>query len=108
MVQISDDDFIDMLWERVANFKPAHSLPDDFWEGVFDMLKDQGWFNGATPAKIVDNIAVNGEIKTIDEIRQEYDIPNANDMTDNELGRLLVNDLDWGKIGSMYVRHLGI
>ena len=45
MVQIDDDVFIDMLWERVNDFGPAGGYDDDFWDNAFDYLKETGWLS---------------------------------------------------------------
>ena len=72
-VMIDDDDFIDMLWERVGNFRPAENLPEEFWKAAFEQFKEQGWFSKPlTPSVIVDNIAVNGEVKELKEVNLIY------------------------------------
>lgn len=75
-VTIDDDMFIDMLWDRVREFQPAEGYDDEFWTQCFDYLKDIGWLdeNKNNPKYIVDNIAVNGQIKTFEEIEDEYDL----------------------------------
>ena len=74
MVQIDDDVFIDMLWNRVNEFAP-NAFTDEFWEGIFEDLKDAGWLSDPKknyPSYIVDNIAINGDIKPIEECAENY------------------------------------
>ena len=77
-VTIDDDVFIDMLWNRVDEFCPD-SYSEEFWNAAFDYFKEIGWMNDPirnTPSIIVDNIYVNGEIKTLEEIRSDYSYPD--------------------------------
>lgn len=113
MVQIEDDDFIEMLWERVNNFGPAGMYPEEFWKEAFEQFKDQGWFSKTlTPSVIVDNIAVNGEVKELQEIRDNYTIPGLTSeaiekMSDEELEEYLLENTDWQKVGPMFVKRWG-
>lgn len=113
MVQIEDDDFIEMLWERVNNFGPAGRYPEEFWKGAFEQFKDQGWFSKPlTPSVIVDNIAVNGEVKELQEIRDNYTIPGLTSeaiekMSDEELEEYLLENTGWQKVGPMFVKRWG-
>lgn len=34
-VEIDEDVFIELLWERVNDFRPAQAYDDDFWTEVF-------------------------------------------------------------------------
>ena len=80
MVQIDDDVFIDMLWERVNDFGPAGDYDNDFWDNAFDYLKETGWLSDPflnKPNYIVDNIAVNSEIVHKDDAVKEYDEINS-------------------------------
>ena len=112
-VMIDDDDFIDMLWERVGNFRPAENLPEEFWKAAFEQFKEQGWFSKPlTPSVIVDNIAVNGEVKELKEIRDNYTIPgltseNVEKMSDDELEEYILENTDWQKVGPMFVKRWG-
>ena len=80
-VKIREDDFIDLLWERVSN-SSFNGYDDDFWDVTFDWLSQAGWLEPQYnyPSYIVDNIAVNGDIVdkseqdlTEDEIQQMID-----------------------------------
>ena len=108
-VMIDDDVFIDMLWERVDEFCP-NSYSKEFWDAAFDYFKKIGWMHDSTqntPYIIVDNIYVNGEIKTLEEIRSGYSYPDMDKKTDEELEEYLLNT-EWIKIGDRYVRNWGI
>lgn len=108
-VMIDDDVFIDMLWERVNTFCPD-SYSKEFWDAAFDYFKEIGWMTDPirnTPSIIVDNIYVNGEIKTLEEIRSDYSYPDMDKKTDEELEEYLL-DGEWIKIGDRYVRHWGL
>lgn len=75
-IELDDGTFRDMLWERINNFYPAQNCyPDWVWEGLFDDLEEWGWLKPEYnyPSYIVDNLAVNGEIKPVSEIESEYD-----------------------------------
>ena len=81
-VTIDEDIFIDLLWDRVDEFKDARGYGKKFWEECFEFLSDIGWFEprDMNPLIIVDNIAVNGEIwhkddcaDNYDEINEDYD-----------------------------------
>lgn len=108
-VTIDDDLFIDMCMMRVDNFSPAEKFPESFWKEALERLRDAGWLdeNKNTPSYIIDNIAVNGEIKTLEEIRNEYDIPNMDSMSDEELEEHLTND-EWEKVDDYFVRRWGL
>lgn len=108
-VTIDDDAFIDMLWDRVDEFCPG-SYSEEFWDAVFDYLKDTGWLQNPAhnlPSYIVDNIYVNGEVKTLEEIRSNYPYPDMDKKTDEELEEYLL-DGEWIKIGDRYVRNWSI
>lgn len=111
-VMIDDDVFIDMLWERVNTFCPD-SYSEEFWDAVFDYLKETGWLpNPAhnSPSYIVDNIYVNGEVKTMEEIRENYSYPGVDitKMSDDELRNYLAEETDWMTMGDRFVRRLGL
>ena len=108
-VMIDDDIFIDMCWERVDEFCP-NSYSKEFWDAAFEYLKETGWLNNPTqnrPSIIVDNIYVNGEIKTLEEIRENYSYPDMDKMSDDELEEYLL-DNEWIKIGDRFVRRWGV
>lgn len=108
-VMIDDDVFIDMLWDRVDEFCP-NSYSKEFWDAAFDYFKGIGWMCDPTqnmPSIIVDNIYVNGEIKTLEEIRSGYSYPDMDKKTDEKLEEYLLNT-DWIKIGDRYVRNWGL
>lgn len=76
-IEVDDGTFRDMLWERVGNFYPARNYyPDWVWEYLFDDLESWGWLKPEynTPSYIVDNLAINGEIKPYEDIEAEYDL----------------------------------
>lgn len=111
-VTIDDDVFIDMLWERVNTFCPD-SYSKEFWDAVFDYLKETGWLpNPAhnSPSYIVDNIYVNGEVKTLEEIRESYSYPDVDitKMSDDELRNYLAEETDWMTMGDRFIRRLGL
>lgn len=74
MVQISNDVFIDMLWRRVSEFYAANSYPKSFWKAIFEYLSECGFLDDPSknnPLYIVDNIAVNGCFKTVEDLESE-------------------------------------
>lgn len=108
-VMVDDDIFIDMCWERVDEFCP-NSYSKEFWDAAFEYFKETGWMNNPTqnrPSIIVDNIYVNGEIKTLEEIRENYSYPEMDKMSDEELEEYLL-DNEWIKIGDRFVRRWGV
>ena len=111
-VMIDDDVFIDMLWERVNTFC-SNSYSEEFWDAVFDYLKDTGWLSDSahnSPSYIVDNIYVNGEVKTLEEIRENYSYPDVDitKMSDDELRNYLAEETNWTTMGDRFVRRLGL
>ncbi len=111
-VTIDDDVFIDMLWARVDEFCPD-SYSHEFWEAAFNYLKDVGWNPNPshnTPSYIVDNIYVNGEVRTLEEIRDNYSFAgiNMDEMSDEELGNYITEEEDWMSVGDRYVRRWGL
>lgn len=75
-VEIDDDAFIEMLWDRVNIFTPAKGYDEEFWTECFDYLSDIGWMGDPwknNPKYIVDNIAVNGEIFALEDCVDNYD-----------------------------------
>lgn len=74
-VEIDSDVFIDMLWDRVGEFKPARAFDDDFWTDCFAFLEEIGFMSDPqynSPSYIVDNIAINGDICEYDECKDNY------------------------------------
>lgn len=110
-VTIDDDVFIDMLRDRVDYFCPG-SYSDEFWDAAFDYLKEVDWLSDPTlntPSYIVDNIYVNGEVRTLEEIRENYTFPDIDmtKMSDDELSDYLVEN-DWLILGDRFVKNLGL
>ena len=80
IVQIDGDVFKEMLLERADSFNPAENYSEEFWIEVVDRLEDMGFMSDPQyndPKYIIDNIAVNGEIFPVDEIRDHL---NDNDI----------------------------
>ena len=77
-VTISDDAFVDMLWDRVDEFYAAKGYDESFWQEAFNILRESNWLGlndrELTPSYIVDNIAVNGEIVHRDDAANNYDV----------------------------------
>lgn len=74
-VEINEDSFIGMLWDRVDEFPSARVYSKKFWEECFEYLSDIGWLKVEynTPMYIIDNIAINGEILDFDECKDNFD-----------------------------------
>ena len=78
-VEIDEDVFIELLWERVNETKWGSKYSEDFWTECFDYLSEIGWMKDPwdnNPSFIVDNIGVNGEICEKDECADNYDAIN--------------------------------
>lgn len=76
-VEIDEDVFIDMLWDRVSNNPFGDSYDDDFWKEAFERLSESGWMDDPAhndPKYIVDNIIVNGEIVAEEDAKDNYDL----------------------------------
>jgi len=74
-VEISEDIFIDMLWERINEFQPAKAYDKNFWADCIDYLSEIGWMGEPrynNPMYIVDNVAV-GDICAIEDCANNYD-----------------------------------
>jgi hypothetical protein len=109
-VMIDDDIFIDMCWERVDQFCPD-SFSKEFWDAAFEYFKEIGWLSNPThnrPSIIVDNIYVNGEIHTLEEIRSSYSYPNMDKMSDEELRDYIIDEQNWMEIGDRFVKRWGV
>lgn len=77
IVKILEDDFIDMLWERIELRDYSNRFPDEFWEGVIDFLVDTDYFidnkpEYNTPSYIIDNISINGSIYNYEDFLKQY------------------------------------
>lgn len=75
-VEIDEDIFIDMLWERINDTRWGSKYSEEFWTEVIEYLSDIGWMGDSqynSPSYIIDNIGVNGEICEIDECADNYD-----------------------------------
>lgn len=77
-VEIHEDDFINMLWDRVEALGREADYGDDFWNGVFDYLSDIGWLKPQynTPLYIIDNIVYNGDICAVEDCADNYEVVN--------------------------------
>lgn len=107
MVQIDDDVFIDMLWERVSTFAP-NVYTDEFWGEVFEELKDGGWLKEPrynNPSYIVDNIAINGNIHPIEECPELY--PEIDESYGGDV-EAWAEDKGYGIVEGYVVVNLGI
>ena len=98
-MEIDDDTFKDMLWERVQNFYPAQNCyPDWVWDALFDDLESWGWLKPEYnyPSYIVDNLAVNGEIKPYEEVETDYDLKgmSVEEYVENNGGSIYYNPDD--------------
>ena len=105
-VKMNGETFIDLLRDRVLEVYAARNYPNSFWEGVWDYYRDTGFPTDSdgcvlAPSVIVDNIAVNGEIKTFEELHSEGYLDE--DTTKDEL-----LESGWLKIGNYYVINWGI
>ena len=93
VVKILEDDFIDMLWERINSRDFSNQYPEEFWEGVIDRLVDADYFidnkpEYNSPGYIVDNISINGSIYTYENFLKEhenYDDDEVLNMTEDEI-----------------------
>ena len=75
-VEIDEDVFIDMIWERINDTNWGRKYPEEFWTEVIDYLSETGWMGDPydnSPSFIVDNIGVNGDICAYDECLDNYD-----------------------------------
>ena len=75
-VEVDEDIFMDLCWNRVSQFTPAQRYDDDFWNEAFELLSESGWMSEPSlnnPMYIVDNIAVNGDICAVEDCVDNYD-----------------------------------
>lgn len=72
-VEVDEVMFIDMLWDRVEHGVFDNPFDDEFWEEAFEILSETGWLGAQhnNPVYIIDNIIVNGDIFSIDEISED-------------------------------------
>lgn len=76
-VTIDEDVFVDMLWDRVENCPFGNPYDEDFWTETFEYFEGTGWMQDPRrndPKYIIDNIVVNGSIKSVDEVPNEFDL----------------------------------
>ena len=96
-MEIDDDTFKDMLWERVQNYGYDKYYPESVWNGLFDWLEEVGWLKPEYnyPSYIVDNLAINAEICPYDEVAERYDLngQSVDEWIENE-GAYVVGDPD--------------
>lgn len=74
-VEINEDDFINMLWDRVEALGRQADFGDNFWNDCFDYLSEIGWLKPKynSPLYIIDNIVYNGDICAWNECADNYD-----------------------------------
>jgi len=74
-VEIDEDVFIDLLWERVNETRWGSNYSEDFWTECFNYLSEIGWLDSDynNPSYIVDNIGVNGDICAVEDCADNYD-----------------------------------
>lgn len=66
-VTMNESIFINLLYKRVEEF--PNPYPKEFWSEIFGFLSDTGWLRPElmSPEYIVDNIAINAEVRTSEE-----------------------------------------
>ena len=107
-VEIDEDVFIDMLWDRVNETNWGRKYSEDFWTEVFDYLSEIGWMKDPwnnTPSFIVDNIAVNGDICAIDDCADNYS--EINDDYDGDINEWM-DDNGYIQFSDYVVINLGL
>ena len=73
-VEIDEDIFIDLLWDRVRNNPFGEYFDDEFWTEAFERLSELGWMSDPAyndPKYIIDNIMINGDIVSKDDVGPE-------------------------------------
>lgn len=102
MVLIDDEVFKGLLFDRANEFGPAKSYPEEFWEEVIQYLEDIGFLSPKynDPKYIIDNIAINGEIRILEELLEDY-------KTEEEIEKVSEKE-GWLKFGEYYVLNLGL
>lgn len=89
-VEIDEDIFIDMIWERIKNTELGHKYSDEFWEEIISWYEGSDWFgpDKNNPGYFVDNIAVNGRIYTFENFlveHEDWDPDEVEYMSEDEL-----------------------
>lgn len=89
-VEIDEDVFIDMIWERINNTDFGQKYSDEFWEEIISWFEGSDWFgpDDNSPSYFVDNIAVNGQIYTFEDFLIGYegwDSDKVQSMTEDEM-----------------------
>lgn len=72
-ITMNESIFINLLFKRVEEFQNPY--PEEFWSEIFGFLSECGWIQPElmSPDYIVDNISINGEIRTAEEA-EEYGV----------------------------------
>ena len=101
-IEMDDEEFKDLLWDRVNTFPPAQNCyPDWVWDYLFDDLEDMGWLKPEynSPMYIVDNLAVNGEIKPYEEVETGYGLNGrtVEEFIEDEGGTIIESPYDDGE-----------
>lgn len=102
MVLIDNEIFKGLLFDRANSFEPAKNYPEEFWEEIIQYLEDVGFLTPRynDPKYIIDNIAINGEIKTLEELLEDYKTEEKVEKVSEKEG--------WLKVGEYYVLNLGL
>ena len=102
MVLIDNEIFKGLLFDRANSFEPAKNYPEEFWEEIIQYLEDVGFLTPRynDPKYIIDNIAINGEIKTLEELLEDYETEEKVEKVSEKEG--------WLKVGEYYVLNLGL
>ena len=102
-VEIDEDIFIDMLWDRVRDNPFGEYFDDEFWTEAFERLSELGWMKNPqynSPEYIVDNIMINGDIAHKEDAENEWDLEGKSlEEYLEENGGEMVGDyavLSWG------------
>lgn len=108
MVELTDETFKEMCLERVDTFANG-SYSSEFWDEALDRLAENGWLEPEynRPSYIVDNIYVNGEIRTADEMRSENDFGFDENTTDEEI-EAKAEEEGWDKCAEYYIINWGL
>ena len=104
-MEISQSLFTEMVEERIHDFGLEYIYDREFWDKVVEYFEEIGWesipLNNREPKIIIDNIAINGEINSVEEIMKEYELSTEEEVEEkaNEEGWLRMADLyviSWG------------
>lgn len=98
-IEIDEDEFRDVLWDRIRTFPPAENCyPDWVWDALFDDLESWGWLKPEynTPSYIVDNLAINGDIKPYEEVEGSYGLNGrtVEEFVEDEGGTIIYSPYD--------------